>query len=248
MLYAIVAALVLIMDQGLKYYVTLHIALNTGAKTLIPKVLDLVYIQNTGAAFGMLSGGGARWGFVVIALAFTAGVVYCIAKGKVRSPLIRWLLVLIVAGALGNVIDRALYGYVVDMFCPVFLKGTPFGAVFNVADIFITVPGLLLCVAIFLTPSKEEPKEKQKVVLTSRKKEVSPEAAERRRQGKLYDDPAPFDRNDPFTEFEGTPAQAASAPVPERKPAAEPKAKPADQTVEQQLAGLTVDDILKELQ
>ena len=57
MLYAIVAVLVLILDQGLKYYVTLNIPLNTGSVTLIPKVLSLMNIHNTGAAFGMLGGG-----------------------------------------------------------------------------------------------------------------------------------------------------------------------------------------------
>ena len=138
MLYAIVAVLVLILDQGLKYYVTLNIPLNTGSVTLIPKVLSLMNIHNTGAAFGMLGGGAMRWGFVVLAVGFTGVVVWALMTGRVKSRTIRWLLVLIAAGGIGNAIDRALFGYVVDMF-HFDLSFLSWFAIFNVADIAITV-------------------------------------------------------------------------------------------------------------
>ena len=192
MLYAIVAVLVLILDQGLKYYVTLNIPLNTGSVTLIPKVLSLMNIHNTGAAFGMLGGGAMRWGFVVLAVGFTGVVVWALMTGRVKSRTIRWLLVLIAAGGIGNAIDRALFGYVVDMF-HFDLSFLSWFAIFNVADIAITVPGILLCIAIFFSSDgekraeKQEKTEKPKVVLRSRKKEPDPELKARRDAGKLYD-------------------------------------------------------------
>ena len=256
MLYAIAAVLVLVLDQGLKYFVTLKIALNEGVMRLIPGVISLVNIHNSGAAFGMLGGGAMRWGFVILAVGFTGAVVWALAARKLRSPLIRWLLVLIAAGGIGNAIDRALFGYVVDMF-HFDLSFLRWFAVFNVADIFITVPGILLCFAIFFS-KEEEPKEEKapaKVVLHSRKKEPDPELKARRDAGKLYDDPAPFDQADPFREFqrpaprpeaaERAPAPAESAPAPQAVAPAVPKSQ---LSVEQQLSGLTVDDILKELQ
>lgn len=264
MLYAIAAVLVLILDQGLKYYVTLNITLNEGAVTLIPNVLSLVNIHNSGAAFSILSGGGARWAFVILAVVLTVGVVYAIAAGKVKSPVMRWLLVFIAAGAVGNAIDRALYGYVVDMFRTDFMNF----AVFNVADIFITCGCILLCICI-LIPTKEEravraekkaakesaaahapvqeaaAQEKPKTVLVSRKKEPSPEIQERRRTGKLYDDPAPYDKDDPFGEFTA-PEQPAQAPAAESAPETVQTPVIKDLSVEEQLRNLSVDDILKE--
>ena len=69
MFYAIAVVLVLIADQALKYWVSLNIELNVGEQALIPGVIKLVNIHNSGAAFGLLSGGSWRWVFVVIAVA-----------------------------------------------------------------------------------------------------------------------------------------------------------------------------------
>lgn len=163
MIYAIAAVLVLIADQWLKYWVTVNIALDTGSITLIPGVLELVNIHNTGAAFGILQGGGWRWVFVVIALLFVAIAVYAIRRGLIRGAIGRWAVVGVLAGAIGNCIDRVLYGYVVDMFYPVFLDGTPFDAIFNVADVFISCCGILFCLYILFgheyktaKPAKDE--------------------------------------------------------------------------------------------
>lgn len=252
MLYAIAAALVLVLDQGLKYFVTLKIALNEGVMELVPGVMSLVNLHNTGMAFGFLSGGAYRWGFVAIAVLFAGGVAYALAAGKVNNKRIRWLLVLIAAGGLGNAIDRALYGYVVDMFRTDFMEF----AVFNVADIFVTVCGVLLCVCLILPEKKEPaeetaeevpPKKKAGLVLRSKKRpapEVPEEVKERRRTGKLYDDPAPINAEDPFAEFDGL-----EVPQEPERPAAEAE-KPAKKSAEpmpEELNGVTVDDILKEI-
>ena len=191
MIYAIAAVLVLILDQGLKYWVTVNIALDSGAIPLIPGILDLVNIHNTGAAFGILHGGGWRWVFVVIALAFVVIAVVALKRGLVRGALGRWAVVGVLAGAIGNCIDRVLYGYVVDMFKPVFLEGTPFGAIFNVADIFISCCGILFCLYILFShefkPNRaaadmdgfEEPQPKQQRVRAAKPAPVRAEATPR---------------------------------------------------------------------
>lgn len=150
MIYAIAAVLVLILDQGLKYWVTVNITLDTGSIQLIPGVLELVNIHNSGAAFGILHGGGWRWVFVIIALAFIVIAVYAIRRGLIKGAVGRWAVVGMLSGAIGNCIDRVLYGYVVDMFKPTFLEGTFLGAIFNVADMFISCCGILFCIYVLV--------------------------------------------------------------------------------------------------
>ena len=150
MIYAIAAVLVLILDQGLKYWVTVNIALNTGSIPIIPGMLELVNIHNTGAAFGILPGGGWRWIFVVIALVFVVIAVYAIKRGLIRGAVGRWAVVGVVAGAIGNCIDRVLNGYVVDMFEVEFMRF----AVFNVADSFLVCGAILLVVYVLFFDRK----------------------------------------------------------------------------------------------
>ena len=139
MLYAIVGMLVIILDQGIKYWVTNNIMLNSITQPLIPGVLSLVRMHNDGAAFSFLSGGGARIYFIILTGVFTLAVILALATKFIRGSFGRWCLVLVTAGGLSNCLDRILYGYVVDMF-----KIDLFDfAVFNMADVFITVFSLL---------------------------------------------------------------------------------------------------------
>jgi len=147
MLYAIVALLVLVLDQAVKYWATVSITFNEGSVTLIPGVISLVNIHNYGAAFGFLQNTNARWLFVIVAIIFVAVVILALGKNYIREPLGRWSAVLVMAGAVGNCIDRVMNGYVVDMFQFQFVNF----AVFNVADIFITVCGILFCVYIIFS-------------------------------------------------------------------------------------------------
>ena len=136
MLYAIIAAIILIGDQWLKYWVTVNITLSTGEATLIPGVVKLVNIHNSGAAFGLLGDAAyARWLFLGIAALFIIVIVVVLAEHLFKSSFANWCAVMALAGAVGNCIDRALYGYVVDMFKVEFMDF----AVFNVADVFLLV-------------------------------------------------------------------------------------------------------------
>ena len=143
MWYAIVAILILIADQGLKYWVTVNIPLDTGHVTLIPGVLELTNIHNNGAAFSMLEH-APHWIFIIFTLVFAAIAVFCLRRNVVHGKVGRWSVVLVLAGAVGNCIDRILSGYVVDMFNFLFVRF----AVFNLADVFIVVAGIALCLHV----------------------------------------------------------------------------------------------------
>ena len=155
MFYALAVVLVLIADQWLKYWVTLNIELDVGEKALIPGVIKLVNIHNTGAAFGFLKGGDWRWVFVVIAVLFAAAVIYALKKDLIKGKLGRWAAVGVLAGAIGNCIDRVAYGYVVDMFKFEFLGSSRLNAIFNIADVFISCCGVLFCLYIIFGGEKE---------------------------------------------------------------------------------------------
>lgn len=135
MYYAIAAVIALILDQLSKYYVSTHLEPHE-LRELIPGVLNLTHETNTGAAFNFLE--GARWFFVVLCVVFVAVVIYLLAKGVIARPAARWSASFVMAGAVGNCLDRVISGEVVDMLDPALLRSIRF-PVFNVADIFITV-------------------------------------------------------------------------------------------------------------
>lgn len=150
MLATIVILLLVILDQAVKYLVKTLIPMGTSVK-FIPGVLGLTHIHNDGAAFSMLA--GARWFFVVLTIAFVVFGMWVLLTGRLRHPLGKWSWVLVIAGAIGNLIDRCLYGYVVDMFEVQFMHF----AIFNVADIFVVVGGILFCIYyLFLHDKKKE--------------------------------------------------------------------------------------------
>ena len=109
-----------------------------GEVRLLPGIVRLTWVENTGAAFSMFA--GMRWLFLALVLVYFAGVYLLIRKKLVTKLPELWALAAIGGGAVGNAIDRALSGHVTDMIEPLFMKF----AVFNVADIFIT------CGAVFL--------------------------------------------------------------------------------------------------
>ena len=142
MLYSIIGILVIILDQLVKYFVDQNINWSRPVIELIPNVISLVRVQNDGAAFSFLSGGSARIWFILLTAIFAILVVIALATNFVSGRFGRWCLVFITAGGLSNMIDRIRFGYVIDMFR---IDMFDF-AVFNVADIFITV----FCIAFIL--------------------------------------------------------------------------------------------------
>ena len=143
-LLALVALSTLAVDQASKYAVVWHMGLvETGIIPVWPPFLVFHMGWNTGVNFGLLSGAGARWGLVALALAICVWAVTWVRHD--RRPLVMTATGLLVGGALGNVIDRVLYGAVAD-----FLNMSCCGIVnpytFNVADIGVALGafGLIL--------------------------------------------------------------------------------------------------------
>ena len=151
MIYAIAVVLVLIADQAMKFWTTKNIFLGDVIE-FIPGVLNLTNIHNYGAAFSILQ--EARWFLVAVTLIFIIGIIVLMNLEIIYTKMGRWTTTFILAGAIGNCIDRVLYGYVVDMFEFAFFSFP----VFNVADIFITVFGILFCIHVVLHNEPEEVK------------------------------------------------------------------------------------------
>ena len=136
----IIAALI-VLNQLVKAYVVQNIALGE-IKSWIPNLVSLTYLQNRGAAFSMLQ--DQQWYFAVITLVVMAGAIWYLHKHIEDSLWIVFGLVLIIAGGLGNFIDRISQGFVVDMFHLDFINF----AIFNVADSYLTVGVVVLLLAM----------------------------------------------------------------------------------------------------
>lgn len=130
--------LLIALDQAVKWYVVKEIPLG-GMRRFIPKVVSLTYLKNSGAAFSMLE--NQQWFFTIITL-IAMGAAFVYLYRNIKGSI--WLLLgltLIISGGIGNFIDRVRQGFVVDMFHLDFM----IFAIFNVADIYLTIGvGLLL--------------------------------------------------------------------------------------------------------
>ena len=140
----IVAILVLVIDQLSKVYAAQVLSKST--LVLITGVLELTYVQNEGAAWGMFQ--GARIPFIVLTSAFLAVLLWFYFKNRKQMRFLsRCILLLLFAGALGNLVDRVLLGYVRDM---IYVSLIQF-PVFNIADSSIVIgAGLLIIETLFL--------------------------------------------------------------------------------------------------
>ncbi len=114
---------------------------------LISGILRITLVKNNGAAFGFLP--GRFWLFIPAALGF---IIFIIVKRETikQIPLAKWGAPLACGGALGNVIDRLLYGYVIDFI------DVPFFSIFNVADIGIVVGIILLALGFYFGERKQQ--------------------------------------------------------------------------------------------
>ena len=140
-------ALVLVLDQISKEMARQSLAITGQLEVLIPGLINLVYVENTGAAFGILE--GARWYFIIMAALVSIASVLYLAFNKFSNYIEVFALSLIVSGAIGNVIDRIFHGYVTDFFSFAFINFP----VFNVADIAITIGAVLFVLTVFLYSS-----------------------------------------------------------------------------------------------
>ena len=142
--YCLFAAGIVAADQVTKFLTVANIPPYQDLPFL-PGVLNLTYVQNTGAAFSSFE--GQQWLFALIFLVFTGLILFEYFKKPMGfAPFERWCIAAIYGGGLGNMIDRVRMGYVVDMIETTFIEFP----VFNVADCFITCGCVLLMVHLFL--------------------------------------------------------------------------------------------------
>jgi len=136
-----IAFIVILADQFTKTLILGDFQL--GDSRRVTSFFNVVRVHNVGAAFNFLAGasGWQRWFFIGLGLTATAFIVWML-KRHGEQRMFGWALALILGGALGNVIDRLLHGYVVD-FLQVHYGGWYFPS-FNVADSAITVGAILL--------------------------------------------------------------------------------------------------------
>ncbi len=141
--YIAAAALLVVLDFFSKVYISANF--KGAEKVLIPGVLGITYAENTGVAFSFLQGKAAF--FVTVTIIEILAILWFVLFGKMKSKLFLSSLCLILAGGVGNLIDRISKGYVVDFIEFLFVKF----AVFNLADVFINIGvGLLLIFVIFI--------------------------------------------------------------------------------------------------
>jgi signal peptidase II len=147
-----VIAVLVGLDQLTKWLVVQNIALGgvvRGLRIGDLRLVDITHIHNNGMAFGWLSG---RQTFLII---FTSvalfGILVAVFTGRIKDRLLFASVGIIVAGGVGNLIDRARQGYVVDF---IELRFVQF-AVFNIADIFVVGGVILMCLAVISEEVRE---------------------------------------------------------------------------------------------
>ncbi|MCD8023067.1 MAG: signal peptidase II [Lachnospiraceae bacterium] len=152
---SIVTLSLIVVDQFTKYLAETTLA-GTSGISMIPGVFEFYYLENTGAAFGMLD--NRQIFFVAIAFVISAFAVYvyirtpCESRDRAFYYPLRLICVLLTAGALGNMIDRLTHGYVVD-FLYFSLIDFP---VFNLADCYVCVGAGLALIFLFTKYRSEE--------------------------------------------------------------------------------------------
>ncbi len=136
----IIAAVVAILDQVFKILAVNAITEN-GPITVIDGLLDFVYVENRGAAFGILS--DSRWFFIILTSIVIVGFIVALFKNKSANKMFYISSALIIGGGIGNLIDRIFLGYVIDYIAVSF-----FPPVCNFADYAVTVGTVLFIIYI----------------------------------------------------------------------------------------------------
>lgn len=148
-----IIALLVVVDQLLKIVIDLWLK-PIHHFVLMDNVLSLTYVENRGAAFGMLQ--NQRWFFILLTGIVVLIGIYYILANKIKSNYLLVCFMLIIAGGIGNFIDRIFRGYVIDYIEFLFVKF----AVFNFADILVTFGAVLLIGWLLFNGFEEKKAEK----------------------------------------------------------------------------------------
>jgi len=137
-MYIFILSLIVLAADRLAKHLTIRHLKPLGSVELIPGIFRLSYVENRGAAFGILQ--NHRWLFITLTIVISIGIACYLVKYPKDDILRRLSLAIILGGAVGNLIDRILYGYVVDMLHATFVNFP----VFNIADSAVVCGTLLL--------------------------------------------------------------------------------------------------------
>jgi signal peptidase II len=152
------ALTIFVVDQIVKYIVTGPLKLQSVGQIVLLPIFNLTWVENYGVSMGLLTADSetARWALVALTAAIGTGVAVWLWREANRTDVIA--LGLVLGGALGNILDRVRFGYVVDFLDLHFGDVRPF-LVFNVADAAITIGVLILLARALLVRPKSEPAE-----------------------------------------------------------------------------------------
>lgn|SRR5690554_591376 len=150
-----IIVLLLIADQATKWLAT-HYLVYGQAVPVLP-FLNWTLLHNSGAAFSFLSdaGGWQRWFFTAVSVVVSSIFFVWMLRTPLTETIMRYSLALIIAGAIGNLVDRVRFGYVVD-FISVHWQQAYFFPAFNIADSAITVGAILMIIDIMLQKETEK--------------------------------------------------------------------------------------------
>ena len=143
------AAMLVLADQLSKLFFATNYQLGE-SHNLLGELVKFTYIHNYGAAMGMLA--GAPWVFNIITTAVVLVGIFLIATGRIGDSLLNWAFTLVVAGGIGNMIDRLTNGYVVDF---IDCSGLCFPWIFNVADCCVVIGCCLIMLHYLLEMARE---------------------------------------------------------------------------------------------
>ena len=146
-------------DQLIKYFVIEYLK-PIGVFELLEGFIRFRYVENTGAVFGSFASHTAV--LTVVSIVLLIVTVYFLVTQKNKSKLVSFTLLLMIAGGIGNIIDRIRLHFVVDYIEPTFIDF----AVFNFADCLITVGAFVLMIYLVIDIVKEEKQKKSEVNIT----------------------------------------------------------------------------------
>ncbi len=149
----IVAVLAVALDQVSKYLAVAYLK-DIVTFPVIENVLHFTYVENRGAAFGMLS--GHRWVFMVASVVGIIALIVWLAVSKIKSRWMQCAIALVIGGGIGNMIDRVRLEYVIDFIDCRFIDFY----VFNIADSCVCVGCAMVILAVIIDEVKEHKKRK----------------------------------------------------------------------------------------
>ena len=139
------------LDQYTKYLAVIHLK-DKPAYIIINGIMELNYLENKGAAFGMLQNQKAFFIFVAVVILSVIGYVLLKMPDNKKYRILHIVLSLIAAGAIGNMIDRIRFNYVVDFIYFVLINFP----IFNVADMYVTISTAVLVVLLLFVYKEED--------------------------------------------------------------------------------------------